>query len=186
MYLIHETNESALKSILKSGYLMSYSSLKKINKTPKNNYGKGLYTDNDYVYFCCVDKLFDKTIGGRIIMYFNSKLLYNKSFYASTIWSPYPDKLNEWKVKNDDGTNTKEYKRKYDKNYTKYNTVLKKLYDQSVSKHKKAFYVFQQIAVKNKVNIKELVAIEFIRKDDNDKIIKYITKYYPDIIIKVR
>jgi hypothetical protein len=40
--------------------------------------------------------------------------------------------------------------------------------------------------VKNKVNIKELVAIEFIRKDDNDKIIKYMTKYYPDIIIKVR
>ena len=49
MCLIHETSVSALKSILKSGFLMSYSSLKKITKTPKNNY-EGLYTDNDFVY----------------------------------------------------------------------------------------------------------------------------------------
>jgi len=188
MYLIHETNRIALKSILQSGFLMSYSSLKKINKTPKDTNGYGLYTDNNFVYFTCTENLFDKNSCGRINMYFNSKLLYNKSFYASTVWSPYPDELNEWTVKNDNGRNTKEYKRKYNKNYAKYNTVLRKLYEHSISILKKKYFnVFQQIAVRNKVNIKELVGIEFIRKDDNnDKLIKYITEYYPDIIIKVR
>ena len=83
----------------------------------------------------------------------------------------------------------KKYKRKYNKYYTKYNTVLKKLYNQSVSiLNGSSFQVFQQVAIRNKINLNELVAIEFKYKSEIDDIIinyiNYITKYYPNIIIK--
>lgn len=183
MYLIHNTNVSSLKSILKDGELKSYSLLKKINKTPKDGEGGGLYTENNFVYFSCTDKLFDKKILSSITLYFNSKLLFNKSFYVSTTHSPEPDYLGEWTVKKEDGTINKYYKRKYDRYYTKYNTVLKKLYDLSVSRlNGDAFQVFQQIAVRNKVKLNELVAIQFNNMPDS--IINYITKHYPDVKIK--
>ena len=75
MYLIHNTNVSSLKSILKDGELKSYSLLKKINKTPKYSEGDGLYTENNFVYFSCTDRLFDTKIYGNVTLYFNSKLL---------------------------------------------------------------------------------------------------------------
>jgi hypothetical protein len=184
MYLIHNTNISSLKSTLKYGYLKSYSLLKKENNTQKNGEGSGLYTKNNFVYFSCVDNLFDKKIHSSITMYFNSKLLFNKSFYVSTHYSPYPNELGEWWIKNHKGNRIKMYKRKYNRYYTKYNRVLKKLYDYSFSvSNGYLFQVFQQIAVRNKVNLNELVAIEF-KKNVTDDIINYITKYYPNIIIK--
>jgi len=53
MYLFHTTSSESLKSILKSGYIKSYSLLKKSNKTPKDGQGLGLYTENNFVYFSC-------------------------------------------------------------------------------------------------------------------------------------
>lgn len=91
MYLFHNTNISSLKLIIKYGFLKSYSILKKLNKVPKDTLGSGLYTENNFVYFSCVDKLFDENMHGNVILYFNSKLLYNRSFYVSNIWSPYPN-----------------------------------------------------------------------------------------------
>jgi hypothetical protein len=76
MYLIHNTQISALKSILKDECLKSYSLLE---KPPKDNEGGGLYTNNNFVYFSCTDTLFDKNIFSRITLYFNSKLLLKKS-----------------------------------------------------------------------------------------------------------
>jgi hypothetical protein len=93
-----------------------------------------------------------------------------------------PQRLATWKS---DGI---KYKKKYNKNYTKYNSVLTKLYNYSISVLKKgeAFQVFQQIAVRNKVNLDELVAIQFYNKSfATESIIKYITKFYPNIIIKI-
>ena len=40
---------------------------------------------------------------GKLILYFNSKLLYNRSFYVSTVWSPYPNYLDELNVKDKNG-----------------------------------------------------------------------------------
>jgi hypothetical protein len=186
MYLIHNTSTSLLKSILKDGELKSYSLLKKINKTPKYSEGDGLYTENKFVYFSCTNKLFDKKILSDVTLYFNSKLLFNKSFYVSTMHSPEPDNLGEWLITNEDGTKYKVYKRKYNRYYTKYNTVLKKLYDSSVSQlNGEAFQVFQQVAVRNKVKLNELVAIQFNNdKLVTDNIINYITKHYPYVKIK--
>jgi hypothetical protein len=45
----------------------------------------------------------------------------------------------------------------------------------------------QQVSIKNKVNLKELIAIEFIEgcQIQNDNILNYISKYYPNIEIKI-
>ena len=180
MYLIHNTQISALKLILKDECLKSYSLLE---KPPKDN--EGLYIKNNYVYFSCTNTLFDKNIFSRITLYFNSKLLLKKAFYVSTVHSPYPNHLDEWYVI-ENGKRIKMYKRKYEKNYTKYNTILKKLYNYSVSVlNGKSFQIFQQVAVRNKVSLNELVAIEFKGKSSaTNNIINYITKHYPHVIIR--
>lgn len=78
------------------------------------------------------------------------------------------------------------YKRKYEKNYTKYDTILKKLYNYSISVlNGKSFQIFQQVAVRNKVSLNELVAIEFKDKSvATNNIINNITKHYPNVIIR--
>jgi hypothetical protein len=147
MYLIHNTNLSSLKSILKDGYLKSYSLLKKegYNVSKIESEGSGLYTENHFVYFSCVDKLFRDNISAQIILYFNSKLLFNRNFYVANLHSPYPDYLGEWKSGDE-----KKYKRKYNRHYKKYNTILKNLFKNSINTNKKYFQVFQQIAILNK------------------------------------
>ena len=119
-------------------------------------------------------------------MYFNSKLLFNKSFYVANLHSSTPNKLNEWWI-NDNGKRIKMYERKYNKYYTNYDRVLKKLYDYSIYVLPRgySFQVFQQVAVRNKVNLKELVAIEFKKDFVSNNIINYITKYYPNVIIHI-
>jgi hypothetical protein len=183
MYLFHITNIESLKSILKSNYIKSYSLLKNSNKTPKTGQGLGLYIENNFVFFSCCDKLFDNKILGHVILYFNSKLLYNRNFYVSTVWSPYPDYIGEW-YSGKKNNKKKEYKRKYNRYYSKYNSVLKKLYNHS-KKKLKYYQYFNQIAVKNKVNLKELIAIEITESFQNDNILNYISKNYPNIEIKI-
>ena len=184
MYLIHTTNLPALKSILKENYLKSYSL---VEKKPTVGEGGDLYTKNNFVFFSCTKKLIDNRVSGSIILYFDSKLLLNKTFYVSTMWSPDPQYLGEWLIKEDNGKKYKMYKRKYEKNYTKYNTVLNKLYDFSINHlNGRYFNRFQQVAVRNKVNLNDLVAIEFQDKTlATDRIINYITKYYPNVMIKI-
>jgi hypothetical protein len=181
MYILHNTDSSNIKSILKDGYLKSLDVLKKDKKNVSPNEGDGLYTKNNFVYFTCTDKLFDKKTCGNIVLYFDSKVLLKKTFYVSTFHS-YEPQLNLYISKSN-------YKRKYEKNYTRYNYVLKKLYKNSISKLKngKVFQIFQQIAIRTKINLDELVAIDFIRfNKSDDKIIKYISKYYPHIIVNKR
>ena len=184
MYLIHNTSLLALNSILKDRELKSLSLLKKENKNFLRyapNEGDGIYTKNNFVYFSCTDKLYDKNIIGEVTMYFNSKLLFKKSFYLSTMHSSDPESLHD--------DSEMHYKRKYNRYYNEYNIVLKKLYNHSISRLKngKAFQIFQQIAVRNKVNLNELVAIEFNNNIlATDSIIKYITKMFPNVEIKIK
>ena len=75
---------------------------KKREKKISPNEGDCLYTKNNFVYFTCTDKLFDKKTYGNIVLYFDSyKPPYLYMFTKSN------------------------YKRKYEKNYTRYNYVLK-------------------------------------------------------------
>jgi hypothetical protein len=76
------------------------------------------------------------------------------------------------------------YKRKYNRNYLRYNLILKNLYKHSINTNKDYFHAFQQIAIRNKINLKELVAIEIKKQYVSKNIINYITKNYPNVIIK--
>jgi len=167
MYLIHITETKYLESILKDGELKS-------NKLTNNiSSGDSIYYNlNKFIYFSTTDKLFDKKVYGDIILYFTSDLLYNRKFYVSTMWSDAPNYLDESKG---------EYKRKYPRYYKEYDQVLSKLYKKSINKlpNGKSFQVFQQVAIENKVNIKDkLIGIKFKIKP-TDKIIKYINIHYP-------
>jgi hypothetical protein len=95
------------------------------------NEGSSIYKENNFVYFSCCEKLFDKRILNPIILYFDSKLLYDKTFYISTVHSPAPEYLGEWRTSSESDM---EYKRKYKKHYKLYNLVLQKLYDNSRNK----------------------------------------------------
>ena len=184
MYLIHNTTSDSLKNILQDGYLKSYSLLKKEDPNAETNEGGERYIENKFIFFSCVDKLFNYKINRKIILYFNSKLLFNRTFYVTTYHTERPDELKG---------PTKSYERKYSRYYKKYNDVLKKLFNYSInlpgitSYFPDAFIAQQQIAISNKVSLKELVGIEF--KDKNDAtqdIVKYINKYYPNVEIKIR
>jgi hypothetical protein len=178
MYLIHNTDLESLKNILKDGYLKSLSLLKKEGYNAMANEGDGIYTENNFVFFSCVDKLYKYKINSSIILYFNSKLLFNRTFYVANHHTPTPDKLEEGKQL---------YQRKYNRYYEKYNDVLQKLFNYSINLSPDAFQVFQQIALSNKVNLKELIGIEFRDKNDaTPDIIQYINKYYPNVEIKIR
>lgn len=173
MYLFHGTTEKYLKKILKDGELKSSALTGFVME------GSGVYKTNPYVYFSTTPKLFDKKVLGKVIIYLKSELVYDKIFFVSTFHNPCPNITGQWK-----SHNNIEYKRKYKKNYKKYNDVLLKLYNSSISKlpHGRAFQVFNQVAIKNRVKIhKYLAGIQLF--NPNIKLVKYIKKYYPDVRI---
>ena len=178
MFLFHSTNMKSLKLILKEHYMKS-------NKITGNiNEGYGIYGkhENKFVYFGTTPNLFDDYCMGSIIIYFKTDLLYNRSFYVSTVHSPEPDYLGEWE--NKEGL---EYKRKYSKYTENYNIILKKLYDNSIKRfNKRLFQIFQQVAILNKINItKYIIGIQFSETPD-EKFMKYINKNYPDIKTSIK
>jgi len=176
MYLVHTTELKYIKNILEDGELKS-------NKLTTNiEWGDGVYNNdiNNFVYFVTTEKLFDKKILGSVILYLNSDLIYNRTFYVSTTWSNTPDNLGEWY-----SNKRFQYKRKYSRYYDKYNQILSKLYNYSINvlPNGKGFQVFQQVAIKNKVNIKDkLIGIQFQSKP-SDKLIQYIQTNYPNVKI---
>ena len=177
MFLFHVTTEKKLNKILKDGQLKS-------NKlTGISEEGQGVYGNhsNKFVYFSTTDKLFDsRVIAKDIILYFDSQLLYNRTFYLSTVHTTTPDDLGKW-------NKGKDYKIKYQRYYKNIDNVLLKLYKNSTSKlpKGKAFQIFQQIAIQNKVNIEPfIVGIELIQP--SQKTLNIINKLYPNIKVKIK
>jgi len=176
MYLFHNVRDekTLLKIIkdekLKAGYL-----------TGNINEGDGIYLPEDqkFVFFTCIDKLNSKLdISSSITLFFDYKLLYNRTYYVSTCHSAYPDELSTW-------NNGKDYKKKYKQYYKKTKDVLTKLFKNSILRHREAFQIFQQIAIKKQCNLNNLVQITFYKKP-SDKVIKIIKNKYPDVIIKFK
>ena len=87
MFLFHDTSLEALELILKNECLKSLSLLKKEGQNNIFGEGEGLYEKNDFIYFSCSEKLFSKNTHAHIILYFNSKLLYNRQFYVDNLHS---------------------------------------------------------------------------------------------------
>lgn len=176
MYLFHNVRDekTLLKIIkdekLKAGYL-----------TGNINEGDGIYLPEDqkFVFFSCIDKLNSKLdINSSITLFFDYKLLYNRTYYVSTCHSAYPDELSTW-------NNGKDYKKKYKQYYKKTKDVLTKLFKNAILRHREAFQIFQQIAIKKQCNLNNLVQITFNKKL-SDKVIKIIKNKYPDVIIKFK
>ena len=125
--------------------------------------------------------IFILAVPSWITLYFDSELLYNRTFYISTIHSADPiNALGEWK-----NGNTLQYKRKYKKNYLHYDKVLLDLYKNSITNlpKGKGFQLWQQIAINNKVNLNNLVGIHFNKDEPTQSILKFINKNYPHIKI---
>jgi hypothetical protein len=186
MYLFHNTNLNSLKSILKDQFLKSSALLIKEGYKEIQGEGSGLYDENIFVFLSTCEELFDPRISAQVVLYFDSNLLANKTFYISTAHSTDPEELGEW-VSTEN--NRFEYKRKYPKNYKLYNSVLKKLYTHSINVLPKgeSFQVFQQVAIKNKIPLDNLVGIEIkinLSDSKKEKITKYINKHYPNVTIR--
>jgi len=181
MFLVHETTSQSLKNILNENCIKSLNLLE-----PKYiNQGDGVYKNNKFVYFTTTDKLFDKKYIGHILIYINSDILYNRAFYVSTCHSNCPDKLYEETI-----NNIKHYKRKYNRYTKNYNEILQKLYKHSTNiLNGKAYNAFQQVAIKNKINIANYIIgiyiSEYKKNTEIDKLIYYIEKNYPNILIKI-
>ena len=136
MYLFYRTNIYTLKSILKSGYIKSYSILKKerFNTYKLDRLSDGIYDESNYIYF-------DFKIMGNIILYFNSKLLFNRKFFIANYYTNLLNILEKIKIK--DGNIL--YSRKYKKYYKKYDTILNNLFTYSMNANNGvAFQAFQQ------------------------------------------
>lgn len=166
MYLFHNTNLTSLKMILKDGLL------KASYLTNILNEGDGIYDTKDqkFIYFSVIDDLNSKyKIYSDITLYFDTKILWNRSFFIAPYHSGNPDKLNK-------------DKKKYKQYYKNTNSVLNKLFNNSISKNK-VFQPFQQIAIKKQVNLKYLQAIKFNKSKPSKELIKLLTNEFPNIII---
>ena len=166
MYLFHNTNLTSLKMIVKDGLL------KASYLTNILNEGDGIYDakDQKFIYFSVIDNLNSKyKIYSDITLYFDTKILWNRSFYIAPYHSGNPDKLNK-------------DKKKYKQYYKNTNSVLNKLFNNSISKNK-VFQPFQQIAIKKQVNLKYLQAIKFNKSKPSKELIKLLTNEFPNIII---
>lgn len=174
MYLFHNTyDEKTLFKILKDG------KLKAAYLTNNIREGSGIYLakNQKFVFFSTVDKLKSKyKISAMIILYFDSELLFNRSYYVATHHCMYPPHTYEDKK-------NKKYNRKYPQYYTRTKSVLKRLYDRSVSLLKGRFFqTFQQVAIKKECTLKHLKQISFA-KEPSPKLVKLIREKYPNVNI---
>lgn len=136
------------------------------------NEGDGIYDakDQKFIYFSVIDDLNSKyKIYSDITLYFDTKILWNRSFFIAPYHSGNPDKLNK-------------DKKKYKQYFKNTNSVLNKLFNNSISKNK-VFQPFQQIAIKKQVNLKYLQAIKFNKSKPSKELIKLLTDKFPNIII---
>jgi hypothetical protein len=136
------------------------------------NEGDGIYDTKDqkFIYFSVIDDLNSKyKIYSDITLYFDTKILWNRTFFIAPYHSGNPDKLNK-------------DKKKYKQYYKNTNSVLNKLFNNSISKNK-VFQPFQQIALKKQINLKYLQAIKFNKSKPSKELINLLTNEFPNIVI---
>jgi hypothetical protein len=173
--LSHETKLKYLAKILEQNELKSSALSGSLNQ------GSGIYDKSNEIYFRAVKNIKDITRPeGNVILFFNSKILYNKPFWISTTNSADTDTHTKstWNIK---WKNDPQYSMKYKRHYKYVDKALKKLYLHSVSAGH-PMIIYNSVTVLNKINIKEhLVAIVLTPSVESKKEIleKYIKKHYP-------
>ena len=174
MYLVHETNLESLELILKEN------KLKAGCLTNCSNIGTSIYPakKQKFVFFNVTDKLdskYNEQLRGNVTLFFNYKLLWNRTYYISDHWTASPDELK-----------TNNNKQKYNQYYKSTKKVLRKLFKDSVDMYNgKGFTAFQQVAILKQCDLKYLEKIKFNNYKPSDKIIKLLQKKYPRVILEV-
>jgi hypothetical protein len=166
MYLFHETTDNSLLKILKSKMLKSN------EHTKIKNYGQGIYKTSPFVFFnTCVDINDVQLQGYSPKLFFNSKLLYDGTFWTNKTHISFPSKESNSK--------------KYSKHYTNINLILRRLYKQSIKiiKNGYVYQAFQQIAIKRNINIDNNFCAIWLGQNPNKKVINILENYYPDVEI---
>ena len=163
------------KKIIKDG------ALKPAKDTGNIGQGEGIYEPSmqSFIFFNTTHNLFEKRIFDKVLFYFKSDFLINKSFYTAKMHSGNPAGLNK-------------DKKKYPKNTKQYERVLKNLYTQSIKRLPggKYFFVSQQVAIKNKLSgtnfKKNIVGIQFNNMQPSKTLLNYIKKEYPNVLVDIR
>ena len=154
MLLIHSTFLPNLKKILKDGLLKSSQLSKRVNQ------GDGIYNESPLIYFSTVDSIDSEHLHRltkdthEIFLCFDSQLLYNRVYYTSGRHSARPDLyLKEIKLSKGQARHNREYPQYYPDTQH----ILKKLFTSSLkSLGGRFFQIFQQVAIRNKCNLKYL------------------------------
>ena len=179
MLLFHNTNLKSLKLILEDNQL------KASYLTGNTDEGEGIYESKDqkFIYFSVIDDLKSKyTIFSDVTLYFDPKMLWNRTYYVSNLHSGDPHVLGEWINNKGD----KQYKKKYKQYYKNTKSILAKLFKYSISvlPGGRAFQIFQQIALKKQISLKYLKAIKFNKSKPSQSLLKLLSKEYPDVILE--
>jgi hypothetical protein len=105
------------------------------------NIGYQQYSRSDYVYLNCCEEKFDNRIRGDVILYFDAKALYNREFYIDESYVTRPSK-------------------KINRYCERYEEIIRGLYERSIKVlGGRSFQVFQQIAVRDRLQLRHLVGI---------------------------
>ena len=182
MYLFHLTKIDYLHDILTSGYLLPS------NKTGNIEMGKGEYEKSPYVYLSAAYMNEVPHYKDRVILWFNTNCLTNKPFQIDDVHRSKPNgeiiktkdidkiekeliKLNKYNKDKIDGI-----KKQYDPN-KKYDCDgligVKKVQCLLLNRGNWYEFNFNQVAIKNKINIKFICLITII-SDDKKKIKKCV------------
>lgn len=185
MFLCHFTTPSNLIEILKDNELKSNFI------TGNTEEGQSIYkSPNHFVYFTVSRELFNafdvyelfnknKTSYNNIILYFSPKLLEQKKFYLSTVFSPKPDDLGTWREP--DGT--KQQKQSKPRGITE--AAIKKVLDKFYYYNNYVYY-HGQVAIKEKTNVKPyLVGIEFRNCIPSKTVTRLLQEKYPEVEVKI-
>lgn len=175
MLLSHETTTKYIIQILKQNELKSNA------LTGLLNQGEGIYSYIDKVFFRAVKKIEDICLPeGDVILYFDPKILFNKSFWVSTTNSV-DTNCKTKHTKNIGWSNDPQYQMKYKQYYQYTNNVLKKLYlhSRAAGSHciANSVTVINNIKIKNHLNT---VVISMPESKKKQQILKLLKEKYPE------
>tara|TARA_Y200000002_G_scaffold370337_1_gene365686 strand:+ start:609 stop:1199 length:591 start_codon:yes stop_codon:yes gene_type:complete len=189
MYLIHETSEDSLKKILEEGQLKAAYLIE--NTEDLWCHGAGiLYPSNEQkcIFFNVIDSL-QKRLLSSTLLYFDSKLLNNRSFYVSGGLICAPDYIKPFNENKKSYNRKKNFHIKYKQHTKNIDIILRNLLDYSYACSKDIFLIYQQIAIKQHCNLNYLKKIRFTGNDSVHKetkaLIRFLHKSYPHLICEV-
>jgi hypothetical protein len=181
MYLIHETSVGSLRNILEEGQLKAAYLIKDTEDLLSAGYGLYPYKEQKCIFFNVIDSL-QKRLQPSTLLYFDSKLLNNRSFYVSGGLISAPDQIKPF-------NKNKSFHVKYKQHTKNIDIILKNLLDYSYACSKVIFLNFQQIAIKHHCNMNYLKKIRFsgynyVHKETKS-LIRFLYTTYPHIICEV-